>query len=135
MTDKAHPSGSETVTVSLLGYILAELKEDLLKNQHGAGAAEDGERLAGKQRVGHSSHGGAEQGLNGALKHTVEIQTVGLWHKTQYLECYARALTMRPSVASPSNPPKVITGDMQAQYRKRKEATHWRLIPSLKSLR
>lgn len=70
MTDKAHPSGSETVTGNLLGYILAELIEDLLKNQHGAGAAEDGERLAGKQRVGHSGHGGAKQGLDGALKQT-----------------------------------------------------------------
>lgn len=43
-------------------------------------------------------------------------------------------LTICPSVASPSNPPKVITGDMQAQYRKRKEAKHCKLIASLKSL-
>lgn len=42
-------------------------------------------------------------------------------------------LTMRPSVASPSSPPKVITGDIQAQYRNRKEAKHWRLNASVKS--
>lgn len=42
-------------------------------------------------------------------------------------------LTMRPSVASPSSPPKVITGDMQAQYRNRKEAKHCRLSASVKS--
>lgn len=40
---------------------------------------------------------------------------------------------MRPSVASPSSPPKVITGDMQAQYRNRKEAKHCRLSASVKS--
>lgn len=40
---------------------------------------------------------------------------------------------MRPSVASPSSPPKVITGDIQAQYRNRKEAKHCRLSASVKS--
>lgn len=60
--------------MKVLGHILAELVEDLLKNQHGAGAAQNGERLPGKQRVGHSSHGGAKQGFDGALKHTVEMQ-------------------------------------------------------------
>ena len=43
-------------------------------------------------------------------------------------------LTMWPSVASPSSPPKVMTGDMQAQKRKRKDARHCRLRPSRKSL-
>lgn len=44
-------------------------------------------------------------------------------------------LTILPSVASPSSPPKVITGDIQAQYRKRIEARHCRLNASLKSLK
>ena len=44
-------------------------------------------------------------------------------------------LTILPSVASPSSPPKVITGDIQAQYRKRTEARHCRLNASLKSLK
>lgn len=61
-----------------LGYILAELEEDLLKNQHRACATQNGERLTRKQRVGHSSHGGAKQGFDGALKHMVETQTVRL---------------------------------------------------------
>lgn len=33
----------------------------------------------------------------------------------EYLEGKGRWLTTRPSVASPSSPPKVMTGDMQAQ--------------------
>ena len=43
-------------------------------------------------------------------------------------------LTMLPLVASPSRPPKVMTGDMQAQYRKRTEAKHCRLMASRTSL-
>lgn len=58
------------------GNVLAELEKDLLKNQHRARAAQDGERLTGKQRVGHSRHGGAEQGLDGTLEHMVEMQRV-----------------------------------------------------------
>lgn len=37
-------------------------------------------------------------------------------------------------VASPSRPPNVMTGDMQAQYRNRMEARHCRLKESLMSL-
>lgn len=44
-------------------------------------------------------------------------------------------LTILPCVASPRSPPKVITGDIQAQYRKRIEARHCRLNASLKSLK
>lgn len=36
--------------------ILAELEEDFLKNQYRTGAAENGQRLTGKKRVGHSGH-------------------------------------------------------------------------------
>lgn len=43
-------------------------------------------------------------------------------------------LTMFPLVASPSSPPNVMTGDMQAQYRKRTDATHCRLTASFTSL-
>lgn len=41
---------------------------------------------------------------------------------------------MFPLVASPSKPPNVMTGDMQAQYRKRTDARHCRLMASLTSL-
>lgn len=44
-----------------------------------------------------------------------------------------KALTIHPSAASPSSPPKVITGDMQAQYRNRK-ARHCKLSASRQSL-
>lgn len=44
-------------------------------------------------------------------------------------------LTILFCVASPRRPPKVITGDIQAQYRKRTEARHCRLNASLKSLK
>ena len=43
-------------------------------------------------------------------------------------------LTMFPLVASPSRPPNVMTGDMQAQYKKRTDAKHCRLRASLMSL-
>jgi len=46
----------------------------------------------------------------------------------------AAVLTMFPLVASPSRPPNVMTGDMQAQYRKRMDAKHCRLTASLMSL-
>lgn len=45
----------------------AELEEDFLKDQDGSGAAQDGERLSGAERVGHPSDGGAEQRLHGTL--------------------------------------------------------------------
>lgn len=41
---------------------------------------------------------------------------------------------MFPWVASPSRPPNVMTGDMQAQYRKRTDAKHCRLKASVMSL-
>lgn len=37
--------------------LLAELVEDLLKHEDGASAAKDGERLAGKEGIDHTSHG------------------------------------------------------------------------------
>lgn len=45
----------------------AELVEDLLKHQDGTRAAQDGERLAGKQRVGHARQRRPKQGLDGTL--------------------------------------------------------------------
>lgn len=48
--------------------ILAELKEDFLKDENRPRAAQDGEGLPGKQGVGDPSHGGSEQRLDGALE-------------------------------------------------------------------
>lgn len=46
---------------------LAEFVEDLLKDQDGPGAAEDGEGLASKEGINHARHGCSQQGLHGAL--------------------------------------------------------------------
>ena len=54
--------------------------------------------------------------------------------KKRHEEEGTHVLTMFPLVASPSSPPKAMTGDMQAQYRKRTEATHCRLTASRTSL-
>lgn len=48
-------------------YSPAEFEEDLLKDQNWTGAAQDGERLASKQRVGHARHRRPKQRLYGAL--------------------------------------------------------------------
>jgi len=48
--------------------LLAELEEDFLKDKNGPGAAQDGEGLTGKNRVGYSSHGSPEQGLDSTLR-------------------------------------------------------------------
>lgn len=98
--------------------LLAEFEEYLLKDEHGSGAAQDGERLPGKQRIRYPGQGGSEQRLHGTL--TGRGDTAGPF-KGPLCSCtpgqpHRRAgLTMRPSVASPSSPPKVMTGDMQAQ--------------------
>lgn len=55
--------------------LLAELEEDLLKDQNWSCAAQDGEGLTGKQGVGYPSHGGPKQGLNRALKGTETMIT------------------------------------------------------------
>lgn len=45
----------------------AEPEEDLLEDQNWTGAAQDGERLASEERVGHTCQGGSKQRLHGAL--------------------------------------------------------------------
>lgn len=47
--------------------LLAELKEDFLKDEDRPGAAQDGEGLTGKNRVGYSCHRRPEQWLNRTL--------------------------------------------------------------------
>lgn len=47
---------------------LAELEEDLLEDENGPCAAQDGERLAGEQGVSYSRHGCPEQGLYCTLR-------------------------------------------------------------------
>lgn len=42
-------------------YALAEFEEDLLEHEHGSGAAQDGERLPGKQGIRYSGQGGSKQ--------------------------------------------------------------------------
>lgn len=61
-------SDDKNVTWSWLYYILAELEEDFLKDENRPRAAQDGEGLTGKKRVGYPSHGSPEQGLNSTLK-------------------------------------------------------------------
>lgn len=48
--------------------LLAELKEDFLKDKNRPCAAQDGERLTGKEGVRYASHGGPEQGLDSTLE-------------------------------------------------------------------
>lgn len=58
----------------LIGFLLAELEEDLFKDEHRPCTAQDGEGLASKQRVDHSCHRRTQQRLNGTLEHTVGIK-------------------------------------------------------------
>ncbi len=101
----------------------AELEEDLFKDQNWTGAAQDGERLTSKQRVGHARQRRPKQRLYGTLPEREEeedLNNVGLT-QSETLEPLSvqtpvsRVLTMFPLVASPSRPPNVMTGDMQAQ--------------------
>ncbi len=117
----------------------AELEEDLLKDQNWTSAAQDGERLTSKHRVGHARHGRPEQRLYGTLSERErECEKRGFQsHRSvssEFKPGLSLLLTMFPLVASPSRPPNVMTGDMQAQYRKRMDAKHCRLMASLKSL-
>lgn len=48
--------------------ILAELKQDFLKDENRPCASQDGEGLTSKKGVGYTSHGSSEQRLNGALE-------------------------------------------------------------------
>lgn len=55
---------------------LAELVEDLLEHQNRTGAAQDGERLAGEQGVGHARHRRPQQRLDGTLKEPEEKEDI-----------------------------------------------------------
>lgn len=48
--------------------LLAELEKDFLEDKNWPRAAQDGEGLAGKKRVGYPRHGGPEQGLDRTLE-------------------------------------------------------------------
>lgn len=60
------------------------MEEDLLKHQNRAGAAQDGEWLAGEQGVGHARHGRPKQRLHGALQNREETLLLSTpWEKHQ----------------------------------------------------
>lgn len=68
--------------------VLAEFEQYLLKHQHGPGAAQDGERLPGKQGIRYSSQRGSKQRLDGTLteerkRRSVTFQTVPLLLKAE----------------------------------------------------
>lgn len=54
--------------------VLAEFEQYLLEHEHGSSAAQDGERLPGKQGIRYSSQGGSKQRLNGTLTARGETQ-------------------------------------------------------------
>lgn len=60
-------SGSNSQSGALGQNSPAEPEEDLLKDKNWTGAAQDGERLASEERVGHACQGGSKQRLHGAL--------------------------------------------------------------------
>lgn len=119
--------------MQIKGVSLAEFEEDFLKDQDRSRAAQDSEGLPSKQRISYTRHRGSKQRLYCTLREKWEEQIIShiIINPSVLIYGSARVLTMRPSVASPSRPPKVITGDMQAQYRKRKEARHCRLTASV----
>lgn len=90
--------------------------------------------LAGMRSEDHSNSVGRIQSPQSSPRELSPRSGLGCHHKIFTLvwdhEKWLKVLTMRPSVASPSNPPKVMTGDMQAQYRNRKEAKHCKLSAS-----
>lgn len=53
-------------------YLLAEVKEELLKDEDGPRAAEDDERLPGEEAEQGTSHGGAQEALHYSLLHERE---------------------------------------------------------------
>lgn len=119
--------------MQIKGVSLAEFEEDFLKDQDRSSAAQDSEGLPSKQRISYTCHRGSKQRLYCTLKEKKEEQIIShiIFNTSVVILVFAHVLTMRPSVASPSRPPKVITGDMQAQYRKRKEARHCKLMASV----
>lgn len=99
---------------------LAEFEEDLLKHQDRTSAAQNSERLPSKQRVRYPGHRGTKQRLYSALRDTNQalrwITVCCSIGTCDYSADEERCvLTIWPLVASPNRPPKVMTGDMQAQ--------------------